>query len=109
MPGDRIPHSVLPSREIGTLHMEISMIYVVEEQQADWLFASLIEARAFDLARADQHRHAEVVLYDHKRHGFKEHTCLEFGPGQEKCRRLRRKIHQWWKARDEWWNHSTNY
>ena len=92
------------------------MIYVVEEQQADWLFASLSEAQAFDTARADEHRYAEVVPYDHKRHTFNlsmplgtNHTCLEFGPGQDKCKRVRRKIHQWWKARDEWWNHSTNY
>ncbi len=88
------------------------MIYVVEEQQATWLFASLTEALAFDCQRADEHRYSLVREYQENLHGFDPQTPdvpLEFGPGQERCKRLQRKVHHWWKSRDAWWNQPYDY
>ena len=98
------------------------MIYVVEEQQATWLFASLSEAQAFDDKRWDDHRYSVVMPFSMERHRFDPYhpsrpmgrrfvpCCpLDFGPGQKNCKRIKRKIHQWWKARYEWWIHSANY
>jgi len=83
------------------------VIYVVEEQQATWLFASLKEALAFDRQRADEYRYSEVRQYQHASHKFDPQFAdvpLEFGPGQQRCKRLQRRIHQWWQAREAWWN-----
>jgi hypothetical protein len=88
------------------------MIYVVEEQQATWLFASLTEAQAFDNKRWDYHRYSVVMPFDQKRHAFDFNVpdCpLDFGPGQKNCRRIQRKVSQWWKARDAWWNQPYDY
>jgi hypothetical protein len=87
------------------------MIYVVEEQQATWLFASLSEAIAFDNKRRDEHRHSVVTSLSTK-HSFNTETpdCpMDFGPGQEKCKRIQRHIKRWWKARDAWWNALDDY
>ena len=82
-------------------------VYVVEEQQATWLFASLTEALAFDRQRADEYRCSLVREYQENLHGF-DPKCpdvpLEFGLGQDRCKRIQRKVNRWWKARDAWWN-----
>ena len=81
------------------------MIYVVEEQQATWLFASLAEAESFDRQRADEYRYSVVKEYQDKLMKFDPQVPdvpLEFGPGQERCRRIQRKVRRWWKSRDAW-------
>jgi len=88
------------------------VIYVVEEQQATYLFACLSEALAFDRQRFDEFRYSLVREYQEQDHSFDPQTPdvpLEFGPGQEKCGRIRRKIHQWWQAREAWWNQLYDY
>ena len=87
------------------------MIYVVEEQQATWVFASLREAKAFDNKRASERRYSFVGEYQ-ERHNFDPQApdCpLDFGPGQENCKRIQRKVKHWWKARDAWWNRPYDY
>jgi hypothetical protein len=95
--------------EIGTTQQEILVIYVVEEQQARWLFASLMEAKAFASSRIKECEHDFHCAFVRKYQDDQFDTScpdwpLEFGPGQEYCKRLQRKVYGWWKARDAWWN-----
>ena len=83
-----------------------TVTYVVEEQQALWLFASIEEAMAFDRQRTCDYRYSQVREYRESDQFDPSNPDwpLELGPGQDNCKRLQRKVHRWWKARDAWWN-----
>lgn len=88
-------------------------MFVVELQQADYLFASETEAEAFASEYRehllDQCPNASVLIrpvplgLQHRFRAEFADTPLEAGPGQQRCRRIQRHVHRWWRERDAWW------
>jgi hypothetical protein len=90
-------------------------MFVVETQQADYLFACPQAAKAF--ARAEEAHWQDMVegigpLFirpvalgpQHRFSPAHANTPLEAGPGQEACKRVKRHVKRWWRERDAWWN-----
>jgi len=97
-------------------------IFVVESEliRPDQLFASLPEAQA-EVARieADDRQqylldsnypgvNPRIRLWDSKKDSFCRknpgHQGIAPGLGQERCKRIMRKVHAYWTAERSWWN-----
>ena len=97
-------------------------IFVVESEicRPDQLFASLREAQA-EVSRLEAEDRQQYLLdsnypgvnprirlYDPKKDTFHknhpDHQGVAPGQGQEKCKRIMRKVHAYWTAERRWWN-----
>jgi hypothetical protein len=95
------------------------MIFVVESSLSgsDTLFASKEEAQA-EVARIrewgkqNHEVYVRIRAWDHQKDSFSQkcpdHQGIAPGLGQERCKRIRRKVYAYWAARDQWWNDLTD-